>query len=202
MAAIAHETTLPLIPGVDVPVKVGQSGRGKGAGKVRLVPNTSNEDINLALGRALPHWNTILQKLIAGIYSEHSTGCLNEPPTPLTEESLKSWVENGMVFDDATLHELVEEDYALARSGKVSAAKALAEWEAANSAERNRLVNELMKANAEGRQVSADVANQIQELLVESEKLTITVEKEVTKKEKNKAARAAKQAASPVAKAA
>ncbi len=202
MAAIAIEESMPLLPGVDVPTKIGQSGRGKGAAKLRLVPATADENINLALLRAMPHYTTILQKLVAGIYSEHSTACLNEPPSPLTEESLRAWVKDGMVFDDATLYELVEEDYALARAGKQSAAKALAEWQKDNATELNRLTGELIKANTEGRQVSSDVANQIQELLVEQEKLTQAVETENEKKEKNKAARAAKQAAAPVAQAA
>jgi len=194
MAAIRTQISIPLVNGIPpIICDVGTIGRGKGASKVRLVPATKDEQVLIALLKALPKWPTILQTVIAKIYSTHSTACISGVPAVLTEESLKEAVANdSLVFDQQALNESVEDDYTNERTGRVSAEKKLLEWTEQNQARVNELMKNVLSATQRGEAVDDSEAEELNGLMTAQTELLIATASEQAAKESRAAARAAK----------
>lgn len=197
MASVNIEQNLELpIPGLSVPFRIGTVGRGKGASKVRVVPQVKDFNTNLMILKAFPQHERMLQDLVAKQFRDHSSACISEPPSPLTEETLKEWLgpDGGFAFDSNTLNECIEEDYAQERAGKVSANKRLAEWQASNAGRLAELAQVLVTSTQKGEQADADVVTELQKLVIEQSELTAQVEEEAAAKEARRSKRLAKAA--------
>lgn len=197
MAKISTLTTIQF-GGNDIQVQVGTLGKGKGANKVRLIPVTKNPSELLQILQGIPSWNIVVQKLVAGLFSRHSTAAfVGEFPAELTEESLKVAIESDAVsFDNNVFLESVEGEFTSERAGRVNPEEKLAEWMADNHTRYTELVKSLTSVSMNGGSLTADEMQELGKLLAEQDELTAAV----AKHEAEKAERAAKRKAAATTK--
>lgn len=195
MASVSTVITLPLVPGQQIPCRIGTVGRGKQSQKVRLVPETNDPNVLLAVFKTFPKWELQLKKVVSSIFNAHSSAAISGLPTVLTEESLAASAKDGTLqFDQNVLNEGVESDLADERAGKVSAEAKLREWDANNRSELNTLMLQLTTATANGEVLDQDSLNRVTALIAEQNDLITLAAKEELDKEARKAKRANKTA--------